>query len=109
MNPAFSPSNLRALTPIFFAKAAEVSCFYCLPACQSLTPAVSSPQLRDKWISIIPDPVKGEKLNVCHWLSRATFDVIGLAGLISTWRLAVKVLKLKHSIRVRLYVQCYPE
>ena len=37
-------------------------------------------QLRDKWLSLTPDQEKGQRFNVAHWLSRATFDVIGIAG-----------------------------
>ncbi|KAF8319579.1 cytochrome-450 hydroxylase [Cantharellus anzutake] len=59
MNPAFSPSNLRALTPVFFTKAF---------------------QLRDKWLSLMEVPRDGSILNVSRWISRATFDVIGVAG-----------------------------
>lgn len=73
--PAFSIQNMRAFTPITFKKAQELS---------------------NKWQSIIDDSSAkksnevekmeeknasaGAKLDVCHWISRATFDVIGLAG-----------------------------
>lgn len=66
--PAFSIQNMRALVPVTFRKAVE---------------------LRDRWIALIQDAqhgLDGEKwkgsarLDVCHWVSRATFDVIGLAG-----------------------------
>ncbi|KAF9521013.1 hypothetical protein BS47DRAFT_1335116 [Hydnum rufescens UP504] len=59
MNPAFSPANLRELTPVFFGKAYE---------------------LREKWLSLMTDKSKGEHFDVTHWLGRATFDVIGIAG-----------------------------
>lgn len=67
-NPAFSVQNMRALVPLVFATGQE---------------------LRDKWFELIgPDEKddtkatnrKGVKLDVCMWVSRATFDVIGLAG-----------------------------
>jgi len=68
--PAFSIQNLRALVPLVFSKGEE---------------------LRDKWMDIIraaeEDQEPSEEQNsrqveidVCHWISRATFDVIGLAG-----------------------------
>lgn len=75
--PAFSVQNMRALVPVVFAKAQE---------------------LKDKWSEIIEiqtakkvlnDLVQADDkethsaramLDVCHWISRATFDVIGLAG-----------------------------
>ncbi|KAF8525162.1 cytochrome-450 hydroxylase [Hysterangium stoloniferum] len=56
-NPAFSQQNLRELLPIFFQKAEELRC---------------------TWLKLA-DP-KGTKIDVCHWLGRATFDIIGLAG-----------------------------
>ncbi|SJK97401.1 uncharacterized protein ARMOST_00653 [Armillaria ostoyae] len=61
--PAFSVYNMRALVPHVFKKAQ---------------------QLTNRWLSIMKEHEdEGEYLNidVCHWLSRATFDVIGLAGL----------------------------
>ncbi|KAJ8487232.1 hypothetical protein ONZ51_g4301 [Trametes cubensis] len=66
--PAFSIQNMRALVPVTFK---------------------TGMALRDKWMSLISsaqdlsDDEKacgGMKLDVCHWVSRATFDVIGLAG-----------------------------
>ena len=56
--PAFSVQNLRALVPVVFGKGGE---------------------LRDRWMGLMGDG-KGIRLDVNHWLSRATFDVIGLAG-----------------------------
>ncbi|KAH8119398.1 cytochrome-450 hydroxylase [Phellopilus nigrolimitatus] len=75
--PAFSIQNMRAFVPITFKKAIE---------------------LKDKWMSMIDEEEArsevasgleekptdngkaGSRLDVCHWISRATFDVIGLAG-----------------------------
>ncbi|KAI0642921.1 cytochrome-450 hydroxylase [Trametes meyenii] len=66
--PAFSIQNMRALIPVTFKTGME---------------------LRDRWMTLISDPrdisekemaCGGMKLDVCHWISRATFDVIGLAG-----------------------------
>ena len=65
--PAFSIQNMRALVPLVFNKGEE---------------------LKDRWMGLIQDqaidnsqknPI-GIRLDVCHWVSRATFDVIGLAG-----------------------------
>lgn len=76
--PAFSVQNMRAFVPVVFKKAHE---------------------LKDKWSEMIylSRDIKenkdannekdqdteelGIRLDVCHWISRATFDVIGLAGL----------------------------
>jgi len=57
--PAFSIQNLRALVPLVFRKGAE---------------------LKDKWMEMANGNPNGIKLDVCHWVSRATFDVIGVAG-----------------------------
>lgn len=66
--PAFSIQNMRALIPVTFQTGLA---------------------LRDRWMALISDvqdvPASeksggGRKLDVCHWVSRATFDVIGLAG-----------------------------
>ncbi|ETW80421.1 cytochrome P450 monooxygenase 43 [Heterobasidion irregulare TC 32-1] len=68
VTPAFSIQNMRALVPLVFCKGEE---------------------LRDKWMEMIEAQNKAQKedvngtsmvLDVSHWISRATFDVIGLAG-----------------------------
>ena len=65
--PAFSIQNMRAFVPLIFNKGEE---------------------LKDRWMGLIQeqavkdtqkDPT-GLQLDICHWVSRATFDVIGLAG-----------------------------
>ena len=58
---AFSVQNMRALVPIAFKKGTE---------------------LRDTWLDILRrNDSQSYRIDVCHWISRATFDVIGLAGL----------------------------
>jgi len=65
--PAFSVQNMRALVPLVFSKGEE---------------------LKDRWMGLIQEQAidnsqtnpTGIRLDVCHWVSRATFDVIGLAG-----------------------------
>ncbi|KAI8996509.1 cytochrome-450 hydroxylase [Trametes punicea] len=66
--PAFSIQNMRALVPVTFQKGME---------------------LKNRWLALISEAKDlskdektygGLKLDVCHWVSRATFDVIGLAG-----------------------------
>ena len=65
--PAFSIQNLRALVPLVFNRGEE---------------------LKDRWIGLIQEQAiddsqknpTGIRLDVCRWVSRATFDVIGLAG-----------------------------
>jgi cytochrome P450 len=62
--PAFSVQNMRALVPLVFRKGEE---------------------LKDRWMSMIVEHTSQDgdesiRLDVAHWISRATFDVIGLAG-----------------------------
>ncbi|KAG6834869.1 hypothetical protein H0H93_006803 [Arthromyces matolae] len=60
MNPAFGPAHIRELTEIFTAK---------------------SVQLRDIWASQIANEESSVgRIEVLSWLSRATLDIIGLAG-----------------------------
>ncbi|EJD01989.1 cytochrome P450 [Fomitiporia mediterranea MF3/22] len=60
-NPAFSPAPIKDLVPLFFQKALE---------------------LRDIWLSqIAAKGIEGSlKIEVLSWVSRATLDIIGLAG-----------------------------
>lgn len=65
--PAFSIQNMRALVPVVFKKGDE---------------------LMNRWMNMVvrseADDVKSlggsARIDVCHWINRATFDVIGLAG-----------------------------
>ncbi|KAN0087796.1 Cytochrome P450 [Tylopilus felleus] len=57
LNPAFTASNVKRLTPVFKEKAS---------------------QLRDIWIRLSKD--NSQPIDVLVWLSRATLDVIGIAG-----------------------------
>jgi cytochrome P450 len=65
--PSFSIQNMRALVPVVFNKAEE---------------------LKDRWMGLIQEQslnrseknLTGIRLDIYHWLGRATFDVIGLAG-----------------------------
>ena len=62
--PAFSIQNLRAFAPIVFEK---------------------SFQLRDQWRNLISKDGRNETvMDVCVWLGRATFDVMGAAGSCAT-------------------------
>ncbi|CAL1709423.1 unnamed protein product [Somion occarium] len=58
-NPAFGPSQIRELTSIFNEKAL---------------------QLRDIWAAQLPSTGEAKRIDVLSWLSRATLDIIGLAG-----------------------------
>jgi len=60
---AFGVQNMKALVPLVWGKGNE---------------------LKDRWLGVIKESEcgdKGVRLDVCHWISRATFDVIGLAGM----------------------------
>jgi hypothetical protein len=65
--PAFSIQNMRTFVPLIFNKGEE---------------------LKDRWLGLVQEQAvkdaqknpTGLQLDVCHWVSRATFDVIGLAG-----------------------------
>lgn len=68
--PAFSIGNMRALVPLVFGKGCK---------------------LRDRWLELTKmahasedtqgqNVAAGVKLDAAMWISRATFDVIGLAG-----------------------------
>ena len=68
--PAFTHQSVKQMTPVFFKKADE---------------------LAEKWKDIIaekwettevttPPRVANAIIDVAHWISRASFDVIGLAG-----------------------------
>lgn len=67
--PAFSVQNMRALVPLVFGKGNE---------------------LKNRWLEMVQQNEvdgarpnrEGALIDVCHWVSRATFDVIGLAGLV---------------------------
>jgi cytochrome P450 len=75
--PGFSIQNLRALVPLVFRKGEE---------------------LKDKWMCMIEDAgleqgTESVRLDVAHWISRATFDVIGLAGVSTTYPLFSLVIE----------------
>ncbi|KAG6844337.1 hypothetical protein H0H87_007613 [Tephrocybe sp. NHM501043] len=65
--PAFSIQNMRALVPLVFRKGGE---------------------LEERWADMISahadgaetGPAGSLRIDICHWISRATFDVIGAAG-----------------------------
>ena len=61
--PAFRPPRIKNMVPIFFRKAEE---------------------LNDRWKALLDHQSSKEScdsiVDVSHWISRATFDVIGLAG-----------------------------
>ncbi|KAJ3986337.1 cytochrome P450 [Lentinula detonsa] len=63
IGPAFTLQSIKTLTPIFLRTAEE---------------------LRDKWDGIMSNGQ--ENIDVCHWISRATFDAFGMACLTYNFR-----------------------
>ncbi|CAE6426980.1 unnamed protein product [Rhizoctonia solani] len=60
MNPSFGPVQVRELVPIFWQK---------------------SHKLKDAWLNLIKSSSEGHVvIDVLPWLSRATLDIIGVAG-----------------------------
>ncbi|CAE6430693.1 unnamed protein product [Rhizoctonia solani] len=58
MSPSFGPAQIRELVPVFWNKANK---------------------LRDIWLDILKENPDGT-IDVLSWLSRATLDIIGVAG-----------------------------
>jgi hypothetical protein len=94
--PAFSIQNMRAFVPLVFNKGEE---------------------LKDRWMGLIQEHAikdsqknsTGLRLDVCHWVSRATFDVIGLAGafLPSLYITLSAYGATSFIFRIRLSLQCH--
>jgi cytochrome P450 len=83
--PSFSGQHMRSLADIAFKKGM---------------------QLKDAWMALIPPETDGlsvAKIDVCQFLSRATFDIAGLAGR-SSW-CPVAILLLMFVFRLRLQLQ----
>jgi cytochrome P450 len=93
--PAFSAQNMRALVPLFFNKGEE---------------------LKDRWMGLIQEQAidnsqknpTGIRLDVSHWMSRATFDIIGLAGQFFAFPRIIHRLTAAGAVpRIRLPLQCH--
>lgn len=68
--PAFSPQAIRNMVPVFFRKAEEV--------CEHWKSAISSKvKLEDDYNS----PRSCARIDVANWITRGSFDVVGLAVL----------------------------
>ena len=69
---------MRALVPIVYRKAQELTAKWKdmveVEVAKNLTKQV------DNYGELVEEKVKEAKIDVCHWVSRATFDVIGVAG-----------------------------
>lgn len=75
--PAFSPQNMKALAPVVYGKAQELKDKWSdlIDSQQALNKISDSSGANEK-----PTSCNSVRLDACHWISRATFDVIGLAG-----------------------------
>jgi hypothetical protein len=78
MGPAFTGPSVRALTPIFFQKAEELRDRWDTIVCQGYDVADTLPATEHPSEPL--DFSSSTIVNISHWISRATFDVIGLAG-----------------------------
>jgi cytochrome P450 len=76
IGPAFTNQAVKAMAPIFFQKAEELRDRW--DALISETP--TTPQPHDLAEAKSTPPEDSAVLDVSHWVSRATFDAIGLAG-----------------------------
>lgn len=91
ISPAFSPQALRGLQPVFFAKALE---------------------LRDALLETIPSTAdekqEAHRLDdIADWLWRATFDIVGLAGI--SPQLTCPCPTDLTPLRFQLLVQCHQQ
>lgn len=109
--PAFSIQNMRALVPLVFSKGNELKARW-LDMIDDAKMKAATDVLESKTTVEVQKEkatTGGTRIDVCHWVSRATFDVIGSAGKIH--------LAVCHSImhicsyppRIRLSVQRYSE
>ena len=72
--------QIRELTPVFLSKAAQVS--YSVHEIRLYLDGMR--KLRDIWAAEIGDIDQPKNINVLSWMSRATLDIIGLAGWFTT-------------------------
>ncbi|KAF5377300.1 hypothetical protein D9615_006383 [Tricholomella constricta] len=83
IGPAFTLQSVKSMTPIFLQKAQQM--------CDQWELLISEPFVDAETVPSDPPPAyaavataaekfKGVTVDVAHWISRASFDVIGLAG-----------------------------
>jgi hypothetical protein len=81
--PAFTLQSTKAMAPIFFRKAEEL--------CSRWDSLIDEPFVNSEIRHSDPPPAyapfatasesfKGVTIDIAHWLARASFDVVGLAG-----------------------------
>lgn len=70
--PAFSNQSIKNMAPIFFRKAEEV--------CERWKQVVTAGRIKAEEDTPSPPATSGMKIDVAPWMSRAAFDIVGLAG-----------------------------
>lgn len=76
--PGFSIQNLREFVPLVLMKGQQLSDRWTEMLREENE---ASSNATEETVSVKAAVTKGSLvLDVCHWISRATFDVIGLAG-----------------------------
>lgn len=75
-NSSFAPASVKALTPIFFQKSVQVCCYI---AYNFSIPTILS-CFRDE-MRKLTEKNPSVPVEVLSWLSRATLDIIGQAGI----------------------------
>jgi hypothetical protein len=78
IGPAFTNQAVKAMAAVFFQKAEELrDCWDTIIAEAPISAAQSKDMTDAKFTTPAQD---GAVIDVSHWISRATFDAIGLAG-----------------------------
>jgi len=83
IGPAFTLQSVRAMTPVFLQKAEEL--------CNRWDSLINEPFVNSEIHPSHPPPAyapfatasekfRGVTIDIAHWLARASFDVVGLAG-----------------------------
>lgn len=80
MNPAFSPSHLRAIAPTFFSKTYKLREKW-IELISSNSPETSAFKDEESAKTYRDEKREGEIVfDVSPWLSKVTLDIIGVAG-----------------------------
>lgn len=81
--PAFSLQNMRALVPVVYTKAQELKAKW-TEMIEAQHFEANGSVCSGESEKVVEKGSVSARLDVCHWISRATFDVIGLAGIVSS-------------------------
>lgn len=72
LGPAFSSQTVKRVAPIFFQKANQL--------CERWRSLVRDAKNKDQPDHPTSETPNASSIDIAHWISRAAFDVIGLAG-----------------------------